>query len=71
MKKSVFGKDGFSRFHFTVEIIDAVEMGAFPGRAMMTFHPQRWSDDPAAWVKELVWQGVKNVVKRRIVGSRE
>ena len=31
---------------------------------MLTTHPQRWSDDVAAWVKELVMQNIKNVVKR-------
>jgi len=31
---------------------------------MMTVHPQRWTDSPVAWTKELVLQNVKNVVKR-------
>ncbi len=34
---------------------------------MITFHPQRWTDKPGPWVKELVWQNVKNLVKRLIV----
>ena len=58
---------GFPRFHSTVEIIRAIERGELPEQVMFTFHPQRWSDDPAAWVKELVWQGVKNGVKKGIV----
>ena len=61
----------FPRFHSTFEIIEAIEQGEFQARAMMTFHPQRWSDDPAAWVKELVWQGVKNGVKKGIVKSQK
>lgn len=31
---------------------------------MLNIHPQRWDDKPWPWVKELVWQNVKNVVKR-------
>jgi hypothetical protein len=27
-------------------------------------HPQRWHDRTLPWVKELVWQNVKNVVKK-------
>ena len=31
---------------------------------MITVHPQRWHDRPLPWVKKLVWQNVKNAVKR-------
>jgi hypothetical protein len=34
---------------------------------MITTHPQRWTDRPLPWVKELIWQGVKNVVKGILV----
>jgi len=45
-----------------------------PDRIMFNVHPQRWHDRPWPWVKELVGQRVKNlvkavVVKRRRVGS--
>ncbi len=64
-------------FKKTFEIIKTAENG-FPkkpalsppaGRAglskgiMFTFHPQRWTDRPYPWIKELVWQNTKNVVK--------
>jgi hypothetical protein len=53
----------FPRFHSTFDIINAAEEGKLPDKIMMTFHPQRWSDKPVPWVKELVWQNVKNVGK--------
>ena len=62
---------GAKRFHSLFEIINAIEQGEFPEPAMLTFHPQRWTDNPASWAKELVWQGVKNGVKKRIVKSRK
>jgi len=34
---------------------------------MITVHPQRWTDKPLPWLKELVWQNTKNVIKRFIV----
>jgi hypothetical protein len=35
---------------------------------MITFHPQRWTNKPLPWLKELLVQNVKNVVKGIIVG---
>jgi hypothetical protein len=49
------------------EIMDAVRDGGFPGKVMMTFHPQRWNDNPARWALELVGQKSKNVVKYFLV----
>ena len=55
------------RYHSTRDIIRALEQGSFPERAMITFHPQRWHDRWWPWFKELVWQNVKNQVKRVLV----
>jgi hypothetical protein len=52
------------RYRSTFDIIHAIESGDFPNRAMFTFHPQRWTDKPLPWAKELVMQNVKNVAKR-------
>ena len=54
-------------FHSTREIIHAAENGKLPHKIMFTFHPQRWTDRPLPWLKELVWQGVKNVGKYFLV----
>jgi hypothetical protein len=54
-------------FHSTRDIIHAASEGRLPDKIMMTFHPQRWNDKPLPWLKELVFQGVKNVGKRVLV----
>lgn len=54
-------------FHRTKEIISSARQGILPPKIMFTFHPQRWTDKPLPWMKELVWQNMKNVVKRIIV----
>ena len=54
-------------FHSTNEIIDAANQGKLPNKIMFTFHPQRWSDDKALWLKELLMQNFKNQVKRLLV----
>lgn len=58
-------------YHTTSDIIRAIENGNFPQKAMITTHPQRWTDKPLPWLKELIWQNVKNVVKNAIVKRRK
>jgi len=53
----------FPKFHSTFDIIKAAEEGKLPDKIMMTFHPQRWTDKPMPWLKELIWQNTKNVGK--------
>ena len=60
----------FPKFRTTSEMIKAIEEGRFPQKAMLTIHPQRWHDCPLLWVRELVWQNVKNMGKRLLVRLR-
>ncbi len=43
---------------------DLAVQGALPERVMINTHPHRWHDRPLPWMKELVWQSAKNVVKK-------
>jgi len=54
------------RFHSTFDIIAAAGENRLPDQIMLTIHPQRWNDRTIPWIKELVWQNVKNVGKRII-----
>jgi hypothetical protein len=51
------------KFKKTSDIIAATINEELPDQIMFTFHPQRWTDKPLPWVKELVLQNTKNVVK--------
>lgn len=53
-------------YRTTFDIIKALEEGTFPLPAMITIHPQRWTDNPVAWTWELLSQNVKNIAKRLI-----
>jgi hypothetical protein len=55
------------KLHSTADIIAAANAGLLPDQIMFTFHPQRWTDKRLPWVKELVMQRVKNVVKRVLI----
>jgi hypothetical protein len=54
-------------YHSTFNIIKALNEGTFPNVAMMTIHPQRWTNNPILWVKELILQNLKNQVKKVLV----
>ena len=51
----------------TKDLINKIENGELPDKIMMNVHPQRWTDKALPWLKELIWQNVKNVVKRFII----
>ena len=59
------------RFRGTQDIIDAAYAGLLPDRIMITVHPQRWSDTLIPWIKELILQNCKNIVKWGIVKVRD
>jgi hypothetical protein len=70
-KRKAAGQTRFQVFHSTGQIIRAAEKGHLPDRIMFTFHPQRWSDSTIPWLWELVFQNVKNQVKRYIVKKNQ
>ena len=51
-------------FHTTNQIIEAAKNNQLPARIMFTFHPQRWNNNFYLWTKELIFQNIKNLIKR-------
>lgn len=51
-------------FRRTDDIITAVTKGTLPDKVMITTHPQRWHNSLSPWLKELVLQNFKNMIKR-------
>ncbi len=54
-------------YHSTDDIISALKTGNFPQKLLITTHPQRWTNNFLLWTKELLFQNLKNLIKRRIV----
>lgn len=46
------------------QIIEAAEQSQLPACIMITTHPQRWTNNPLLWIKEVVVQTIKNAIKR-------
>lgn len=58
-------------YHTTSQIITAANEGSLPNQIMITTHPQRWTDSKPQWLKELLLQNTKNIVKRIIISLRK
>lgn len=58
------------RIKNTFALIALAEQGSLPDRMMINTHPQRWHDAFLPWAKELVWQNIKNVIKKRMIRAR-
>ncbi len=66
-KNGIHLKDSSLKFHSTHDIIHSIKEGRFPEKIMMTFHPQRWNDDTLLWLKEFIYQNIKNKGKYFII----
>lgn len=55
----------------TNDLIKKIEDGELPDKIMINVHPQRWTDDYGPWVRELVAQNFKNVVKKYLLKFRD
>lgn len=69
-QQEVWKREGLV-FRSTRDIIHAAETGRLPHHILFTFHPQRWNAKPLPWLKELIWQNVKNKVKRLLLTLRK
>lgn len=54
------------RVRTTNQFIKRLERGSLPAALMITIHPQRWNGRFRPWLRELVWQNLKNPVKRLV-----
>jgi hypothetical protein len=55
----------------TEDVITSINDGRLPASLIINTHPQRWNNNLILWFKELIWQGMKNPVKRFLVMIRQ
>jgi hypothetical protein len=55
-----------SNFNFNFRSTDEIinKANQLPDKIMFTFHPQRWTDNPAGWAREYLEQNLKNIIKK-------
>ena len=51
----------------TFDVIEKLAKNKLPDKIMINVHPQRWTDSFVPWMKELVWQNTKNIIKRKVI----
>ena len=56
-------------YHSTDDILKAIGKKTLPTYLMITTHPQRWTNNKSFWMKELISQKLKNVVKKILVAK--
>jgi hypothetical protein len=54
-----------SHIHSTFDLIRNAPK--LPEHIMITIHPQRWDDRPLKWIREYIFQNVKNIAKRMML----
>ena len=53
--------------HSTYDFIEYINNKPIENGMMITTHPQRWTDKPLPWLQELVFQNIKNCIKKMLV----
>jgi hypothetical protein len=61
--KDVLDKSPIKKIKHTNDIITLIKSGRSPTICLL-IHPNRWSDDPVEWLRELIWQNIKNLAKQ-------
>lgn len=58
------------RYRRTQDMARAIRKGIFPAPAMLTFHPQRWTDSAPLWLRDRLVQHMKNYAKYGVIQWR-
>jgi hypothetical protein len=56
--------------HSTYDFIEYINNGPTENGMMITTHPQRWTDQPLPWLQELVFQNIKNLLKKILIARQ-
>jgi hypothetical protein len=58
------------KIHSTFDFIEYIKNKPVENVMMITTHPQRWIDKPLPWLQELVFQSMKNLIKKMLVARQ-
>jgi len=56
-----------NNIHSTFDFIEYINNKPNENGMMITTHPQRWTDKPLPWLQELIFQNIKNIIKKMLV----
>jgi hypothetical protein len=55
----------------TWHLIRLIQEGGLASQIMINTHPQRWNDNVLLWLRELLWQNIKNIAKKAITSKHK
>ena len=58
------------KIHSTNDIINLIKNKNLANKLMINIHPHNWAEKRTQWMKILLWQNAKNVIKRSIIHWR-
>ena len=58
-------------YNSTHDIIKAIKENQLPNQIVLNAHPQRWYDKTYPWLKELIFQNIKNLIKRLLIYTKQ
>ena len=56
--------------HSTYDFIEYINNKSIENGMMITTHPQRWTDQPLPWLQELIFQNIKNLLKKILIARQ-
>jgi hypothetical protein len=61
--KDVVDREFSEKIRHTPDVISLLRSGR-PANLCLLIHPNRWTDNPFLWSRELLWQNIKNIGKK-------
>jgi len=55
------------KINSTQDIINLALSNKMPAQIMINIHPHNWAKNHLEWAKVLLWQGIKNTIKRVVI----
>ena len=55
------------KINSTQDIINLALSNKMPAQIMINIHPHNWAKNHLEWAKVLLWQGIKNTIKRLVI----
>lgn len=70
ISNQVSGRSKKKTIHSTYDFIEYINNKPVENGMMITTHPQRWTDKLLPWLHELIFQNIKNCIKKMLVARQ-
>ena len=64
--RDIVNKNKQSKYKSTFDLINGIKGREISDKIIINVHPQRWCNEFSPWLIELIFQNVKNIIKKII-----